>query len=383
MDLKGTSKVAQLVLVVRRRQGQEPLSPWLRRPVALDDQGMNFNALHLRLIGAAIIVGLVNIQTGTVHAEDSTAVHPPVGQSARVAARKLVLQGEAAEARGDLQVAAMRYERAYKLAGAATVGLALARVLAQQGRLREAIALATEVEGSPPRAGELGREAEGRRKAGDLVELLQRQVPALTLEIVPSTASAVVEVDGRMLSATVARKPLLLDPGKHLVKIQAPGFAVQTREVVLKRGRNELLLVGLVLAQSRRTPPRRATVVTAADAARDASGGNTLGWVTAVGGGVVLAAGVFAGLVAVGDANDIKDTCQGTSCFPEQQASIQDALDRGRAFAWVANIAIPVGLVGLGFGLYSLLSAGDAASPALAATLQPAVRGQPRVAVRF
>lgn len=319
-------------------------------------------------LGVVIFLGAVS-----VHAPAARAVT----ETERAAARKMMAEGDEAASHGDLQAAESHYRGAHEVMHVPTTGLALARVLAQQGKLLEANSMALEVANSKPTQDESALMVQARQEAGALSAELLPQIPMLTLEVVPGAANFTLEVDGRALSSAVSRKPLPLNPGRHVIKLQAPGFISQIHEVLLIKGRRDVLQVGLI--------PGQADAVQARPLPSTVAGGsegadfNAWGWVATVGGGAVLAGGLVAGLVSANNASDIKDICEGTSCFAEQKAAIQDSLDSGRSLAWVANICIPLGLVGMGIGIYSLLT-DSAQEPPVALR---SVAGQPGVGLRF
>jgi tetratricopeptide (TPR) repeat protein len=89
------------------------------------------------------------------------------------------------------------------------------------------------------------------------------------------------------------------------------------------------------------------------------------GWVSLGLGGAALALGAVFGALALSEAAAVKDACVGSVCPTREEANADAATAKG----WVANIALPVGVVGVGVGILLLALGGGEAPSAAAARL--------------
>lgn len=173
-----------------------------------------------------------------------------------------------------------------------------------------------------------------------------------------SEPSAVVTVDGVPREASA---PIPLPPGPHRLHVERAGFLAVDREVTLSAGKETTLEV--------RLSPTASTQAAHDDSVRLH---RTWGFVGAgVGGAMLVGSGVWLGL-ALGQRTDIRARID---AFNDRcpRATTQDAIDRCNAEKAVldqdqqsnaihrtlATVGLAVGVVGLGLGLFSLLTSPD------------------------
>jgi hypothetical protein len=183
-----------------------------------------------------------------------------------------------------------------------------------------------------------------------------------------------VSVDGAPIGEAAWGVALPVDPGKRVVRAEAPGKqgyerVVEVPQATLVREALEIPPLRDVVVE--KGPEPQAPVLTT-----DGGGGPedtphdgraTAGWIVGGAGLVALGVGGYFGLSAMSDWNDRNDRCQG-GCTAEAKASGDDA----RKEANIATVGVGVGLLGLGVGAFLLLTAGDA--PEHAAASEPPSR---------
>jgi PEGA domain len=282
----------------------------------------------------------------------------------RETARSLMDEGDQLVARGDYKAALTRYESAHAIMHVPTTGLSLARVQAQLGMLVEARSTAMEVINLPVASAEPKVFTDARREAGALATDLEPRVPSIQAAVTPAGVSFTLNIDGVSLPAEARLVAFRTNPGVHTVRIEAPGYATQTRQVTLAEGQVETVQVALQPAAAEVAAPavaaaptaptaRVATPVAAAPEPFDpASGGRTRGIVALSAGGVLLVAGTITGVMVLVQTSSEKDNCPRGHC----EESRSSALSTANSLANVANVCVPLGILGIGYGLYELLT---------------------------
>jgi hypothetical protein len=303
--------------------------------------------------------------------------------SERETARSLMDEADAFKQAGDLERALERYAAAHAIMRVPTTGLEVARTQAALNHLVDATTTAIEVANSAPGPNEPAVFAEARAAAGVLVETLRPRVPSLTLKIEPIGVIYELRIDSVLVPEGAHGHPFKLDPGEHTILVQAPGYRAWSAPIVIaesQRIERRIELVSLRPARPLEEPPPFATPKKSADtniAVRyrevdlDAdTAGRTRGYVALGTGGAVVVAGIITGIAAVSMSEDAKDRCAGKRC----PRSAEPAIDRANTLANVSNVTLAVGLLGVGYGLFEILT--HASEDADAAS-----RGRPKLAL--
>jgi hypothetical protein len=98
-------------------------------------------------------------------------------------------------------------------------------------------------------------------------------------------------------------------------------------------------------------------------------------WIGFGAGAVGIAAGSVTGLMSLSSAASAKERCDGNRCPP----AAQDDIDASKSMATISNIAFAVGAVGVGVGVWQLLTVKDppdqqkVASPRLDLHAEPVI----------
>jgi hypothetical protein len=90
-----------------------------------------------------------------------------------------------------------------------------------------------------------------------------------------------------------------------------------------------------------------------------------------------IAVGSVTGLMSLSKASSAKDRCDGNTC----PTSAEDDAEASKTLATVSNVGFGVGLVGIGVGIYALLS--SRSSPPDGAPAARSRKVQPVLSTRF
>ncbi len=191
-----------------------------------------------------------------------------------------------------------------------------------------------------------------RRDCASWLDAVERALPSIVVRARDAdrrdVLEATVRVDGKVAAARLDGRPIAVDPGPHVVRVEATAGAADVRVVVRQGEQNRPvdLQVGrlrspLVVA----TVPARSLPPPVPEP-RPSSGRATAGWI-ALGVGAAGIAGFAAlGLHAKSEVDDMRKSCAG-HCDPGRV----DAAERA---ALLANIALGVGLAAAGTGTWLL-----------------------------
>lgn len=298
--------------------------------------------------------------------------------SERETARSLMQDGDRLLAAGDPANALKCYQAAHAIMHVPTTGAAVAKTQAQLGQLVEARSSALDVLSIPTAYGEPAVFGQARDAAAALARSLESRVCALKTRVLPETAEYSLQIDDVALPKAARTAPFRTNPGSHTVRVRAPGYQAQSREIYLREGADQVLEIKLlpeVLRESRPQPEAAAPMQLSAGQAAysreqqdDArQGGRIRGWIGLSVGAASLAVGVVSGYLSWSQTSDIMRFCGADyRCDPSQES----ALRRANTLAIVADVTVPLGVVGLAYGLYELLTLPDAPTEAAHAGLR-------------
>lgn len=274
-------------------------------------------------------------------------------------AQKLFLEGRDALARGENEIACVKFRGSLALFPVANTRANVAQCDEKEGKWIAALntwkGLLPELpEGDPRRVAALGR-----------IEALEAKIPKLTLTL-PSDfpREAKVTLDGAAIETAKWTEPMLLVAGEHVVVVEVLGRKEQRFVVTLAEGEKKNLPIHAAPAPSATGAP--SVSATAPPPPPGMSTQRIAG--IAVGGlGIasLIAAGITGGMIISQD-GEIQKQCQpgtepGTKlCTPQAIQLIRDG-EAGR----VANgVFFGVGLAALGAGVVLYLTGGSAAPKA-------------------
>jgi hypothetical protein len=324
--------------------------------------------MNLRPVLAAALVA------GWIVPFPSSALADPVSDVDRATARSLAAEAHDALDRKQYAVAVDRFQRADALVHAPTFLLGIARaqvglgawIAAQESYarvVREGVAA-----GSPPPFFKALDEARTE------LDALIPRVPYVTIRLEGHVAARIT-IDGIEvpLAALGVKRPV--DPGKHVVRVEAEGFAAVDRPIVAVEAHSDALdlELGAAIAPKRLDPPaitappplplvpspQVTPPVEPPSSSSSSSIRRPLGIVAVGVGAAGLGVGLVTGILAIGKHGALKDACTlpGGRCPPAQK----DALASYTTLGTVSTIGVVVGAAFAAGGVILLLTAPEAA----------------------
>jgi len=269
-----------------------------------------------------------------------------------VLAEELYGAAVAALDRGDVEVACRRFHASQRLDATPSALLGLADCQERQGRIASAWLGYRELL-------ELLPTGDPRRvSAEERAQSLAPRLPKLEVHLLDvALQGGVIEVDGVVIARAAQGLPLPVDPGAHRISANAAGRLPRDYFITVAEGESVSLAVdaGGYSAGTSALPAAEPLPAPAADPANDGTGSRrTVGLVIGTAGLVSLAVGIGAGLSALSKKNAAEDECTRIGCT---QRGV-DELDSARTLATVADVGVVLGIAGIGFGGYLVLSSG-------------------------
>lgn len=334
---------------------------------------MASNTFALRIFTLhAVVCSFVWLQAQAAFADPTPAE--------RETARSLMQDGDRLRAAGDLRGALARFQSAHAIMHVPTTGYDVARTQAALGLLVEARGFAVEVMNSPVKQNEPQVFTQARKSATELAADLDARIPSVKTLVTPSSPAYTIAIDGVKLPAEAREISYRTNPGTHEIIVEAPGYATEKRSVKLAERQSVTLNLQLSAAAATLSPqpapaPGGATLVeapvqpapvpsapaaaTRSDDSDPAGPGRVRGIIGLSVGGGALAAGVVTGLMSLAKVQDIKKDCDGDRCPTSRESEASSA----NTLANVANVTIPLGIIGIAYGVFELLTLPSAREP--------------------
>jgi hypothetical protein len=236
-----------------------------------------------------------------------------------------------------------RYKQADAIVRRHTIGLRIARCLAQLGRLAEAAERYESVARMPLPADldadKLAKQKEAQTQAESERDALLPRIPGIVLSI-DGPVGAAVTLDGQPFPPALYGVKRSIDPGAHRIEARL-GAEVVSRDVVVKEG--EVVPVTLQLHAEAMVVPSAPAPPPAAPppplpAASTSGGTRVAGFVLLGVGSAGLVVGLVAGGVALGKKSDLQEQ---SNCGPNLQCPAR-LRDQANAY----NTLRPVSSVG-------------------------------------
>jgi hypothetical protein len=326
--------------------------------------------MNLRPVLAAALVA------GWIVPFSSIALAGPVSDVDRATARSLAAEAHDALDRKEYAVAVDRFTRADALVHAPTFLLGIARAQVGLGAWIAAQETYARVvrEGVP--AGSPPPFFKALDEARTELDALIPRVPYVTIRL-KSAVAARITIDGVEvpLAALGVKRPV--DPGNHVVHVEAEGFAAVDRPIVAVEAHSDALdlELGAPTAPKRLgldppvTPPPTPRLVPSPEVAppveqpssssSSSSIRRPLGIVAVGVGAAGLGAGLVTGILAIGKHSALKEACTlpGDRCPPAQK----DALASYTTMGAVSTIGVVVGAAFAAGGVILIVTAPKAA----------------------
>lgn len=275
----------------------------------------------------------------------------------RETARGFMIAGDKLREAGDLSSALQRYQAAHALMHVPTTGLAVAETLAQLGQLIEAQGALQELHNMAPAPAEPAAFTKARDAAIVLAAALAQRICTLYARVQPIAAQYSLVLDDATLSQGALSAPIKLNPGVHTLRVRAPGYVEQATELKLQDGAVQQVDFELEVLPLSAAEPIAPSVVAhaAAPTPRDHErhSGRVRGLIGLGAGGLSLMVGVISGAVSWSQAADIRRHCGPDSAC---DAALRGELKVANTLGNIANVSVPLGVVGIAYGLYELLT---------------------------
>ncbi len=317
-------------------------------------------------------------------AGDASAAPPAADRSA--AAEDLFQHAKALFVKHDFAAACPLFLESYRVDPAGGTLQNLALCYEELGKWASAYA----------RFQELRTLSKGDRPRPDRVKLADEHIAKLTPRLSRIAIAMPPEIEGSAtltLDGVTFQRPswsagILVDPGPHEIIVTAPGKEpFHTRVETPKEGAQQQVRVPALRDAPKPEPAVREPALPVRDEGQEERASlDTTGLVVgAVGAGALVAGGIFGVLTFTTNAS-AKERCSSSAnrgddfdavghCYTGSNAwkDANAMKDDARTFATVANVLVPVGIVGIGIGAYLVLRSGATRSTAI--RLAPSLAG--------
>lgn len=316
----------------------------------------------------ALPVVLVALLTLTAPAAGQSLSTPTAAD--KEAARALMDRGWDRLDAKDFAAALKAFEGADAIMHVPVTGAAVARAQVALGMLLEARETALQVTRLPGNPRESPEFSRARAEAKALADELDARIPSLQIQLSAKPAGLVVTVDGTPVPPPALDVPRRVDPGQHVIKGRAPGFAEAHVEVTTPERVTVPVLLRLVPGADASTagapPPLLPREPPPREPPRRSGAGSLLVPLGFAVGGASLAAAAITGGLSLHLTGELSKECPNKECPVQAHGDLVTA----NTLANAANVTFAVGLAGAAAGFVGLaLGRSPGASP----TVQPVV----------
>ncbi len=318
----------------------------------------------------ALLLALVTSLAGALSMEPLAHAQQPVSAQDLATARNLYHEGKELRAKGDLQGALVKLRAAHAIGKTPITGIELAHTELSLGHLVEAREVCLEIARLPVAPDETERSVAARNEAAQMAEEIKPRVPTLVIRLtgVPAGKVPTVLVDKMEVPAAQVGEPRNIDPGKHEILAHVGrGADVSALVDIAEKESREVVLPVPPEPEGPVTPPppsggRGEKPVATERHPHTAIA--ALGFGVAAVGAIV---GISTGAVALSKESDLESKCPNKGCTPAYQSE----LDQARTVGTVSTVAFVVAGVGLGVGIWGLLSTSETPVKATRAHVEP------------
>jgi hypothetical protein len=300
-------------------------------------------------------------------------------------ARSLAEQGGQQLESGNYTAAAKSYGAAHAIMNVPTTALGLGKAQEKLGMLVEARDTLLFAVRYPVKPGEPAPFTRARAEADQLAEKIAARIPSLQVSIegLAASASPAITLDGRSLPSAATGVPLKVNPGKHTVVVEAPGYKKGSAEATVAEGEAKSVRIAME-ADASAAPVAAVAPVPAGGAAApsttssppadEGTGPNTtkrtVGFI--VGGAGLVSLGAAAYFFVNAGAKDDDSNAAAASSDPAVQATTHDLHEDAKSSQTMGIVFSAVGGVALITGAYLIFTSGGSKASASVA-VAPAV----------
>lgn len=180
---------------------------------------------------AVLVIELADSSAARAQSASSPAIKLPL-------ARRLHDEGVEASDRGQWSIAHDRFKASYELAPRTQTLFNLASAQSQTGRLVEAMETYRKFLRE-------SNNAELKAQASSQLELVERQLAHVTIDVTNLAPGDAILVDDVELPASVLRQPIAMNPGSHVTRIQRGNQVIASHTVALASGATQTVRIDL------------------------------------------------------------------------------------------------------------------------------------------
>lgn len=277
-------------------------------------------------------------------------------QAAKDVARQHAEVGIALHERGAYTAAVQSFTRAYRIMGAPTVGIRLARSLTKLGRLVEAAKTYQRVIETPVKKEDPPVFAQAVTDARAELAALTPRIPTLMLSLAPGVTSP--RLDGIPVAADALGKPAPIDPGMHRVG----GIGAAPEALDLHEGERATLVLQVPAAAPPPPGPGRDWRRIAGISGAGLAGVSLV--VGVVGSLQVRSAVTDPVFVTYSETTVTNDVCVTAAApGPDRSAAVDDLCKKAYTGVLVQAVFYPAAIVLGGVGTFLILTSGKGTSP--------------------
>lgn len=237
----------------------------------------------------------------------------------------------------------------------------------QEGKTATAWIEFTEAASAAQRSKQQDREKLARQR----IQALEQKLARVTVTLASPADETELQLDGSPVGRELLNAALPVDPGEHALSASSPGKKPLSFKVNIPEGPSTTVVPIPRLEDATEPPPPSPQAVEKppprplSEQRADSSSRRLVGYALGGVGVVALGFGTYFGLRAVSLKGDAEQDCVGRLCTPGGLATYDEA----RSAGVLSTVGFVAGAVGLGAGVYFILSAGASSKPS--AVLRP------------
>jgi hypothetical protein len=299
-----------------------------------------------RLASLVLVASLGLATTRVAHAQSAADLET---------ARTLNKEGKELRAKGDLQGALVKLRAAHELGKTPITGIELAKTQVMVGQLVEARETCLGIARVPIAPDETERSSTARDEAQKLAEEVRPRIPTIVIKLtgVPAGKVPTLLVDRIPVAASQVGEARKVNPGRHEIAAKQGQGAEATAIVEVAEAETKEVVLQVppepVVAEPQPGPGGPPPPGAPATEMRPRYGVAVGGFVLA---GAGLVVGTVTGLVVLSKKDKLETQCPNHECSNPFHGNLESA----QTMATVSTVAFVVGGIGVGIGLYGLLS---------------------------
>jgi len=321
----------------------------------------------LRMV-LAVLVSIVALEASA--APRASGKREPTPSDVETALQ-LYKEGKQRREKGDLPGALEKLRAAHALVETPITAFELGRTLALDGQLVEAREVLLSVARIPVRKNESQKAAQARAEAEALAADLKPRLGSILVKVKGTPpASMTIRVDGVDIPPEAATSPRIVNPGRHVVELEADGNTSRAEVTVAEGQSAEVSIDAPVTASPDPTPPEPPPPP--AESPSRSSKVLVYGGFGAAALGIAV--GTVTGLMTLSKASSLDEVCNGDRCPPSAQGDLDSVSTTGM----ISTVSFVVAAIGAGVGIYGLVSSGSRSQPAPSTSNAASASERPR-----